>query len=46
VRLLPHAAELDRATVRAQAEERFSTERMVDDHLALYARVIGVASAR
>ncbi|WP_395403584.1 glycosyltransferase [Arthrobacter sp. UC242_113] len=45
-RLLVRAADLDRRTVRTQAEERFSTERMVNAHLALYARLTGVASAR
>jgi glycosyltransferase involved in cell wall biosynthesis len=35
-----HAAfELDRATVRRRAEQRFSTARMVADHLALYESV-------
>ena len=45
-RLLLRAPDLDRAAVRAQAEDRFSTERMVEDHLALYTRLIGVTSAR
>jgi glycosyltransferase involved in cell wall biosynthesis len=45
-RRLQHAADLDRTTVRARTEDRFSTERMVDDHLALYARLIGVNSGR
>jgi glycosyltransferase involved in cell wall biosynthesis len=31
---------LDRAAVRASVEQRFSVERMVDDYLALYRRVI------
>ncbi|MFP3460974.1 glycosyltransferase family 4 protein [Arthrobacter globiformis] len=44
--LLQRARDLDRGTVRAQAEDRFSTERMVDAHLALYARLTGVTSAR
>ena len=39
--LLPEALELDRAKVRARAEERFSTARMVDDHLRLYENVSG-----
>ncbi|MFE4834692.1 glycosyltransferase family 4 protein [Arthrobacter sp. NPDC056691] len=43
--LLQRAADLDRRTVRAQAEDRFSTERMVDAHLALYARLTGVKAA-
>jgi glycosyltransferase involved in cell wall biosynthesis len=33
---LPRAAELDRDRCRAAARERFSTARMVDDHIALY----------
>jgi glycosyltransferase involved in cell wall biosynthesis len=37
--LLHAALELDRPKVRARAEERFSAERMVADHLALYERV-------
>ncbi|WP_294567334.1 glycosyltransferase family 4 protein [uncultured Arthrobacter sp.] len=36
--LLARAAALDRAVIRARAEERFSAERMVDEHLALYLR--------
>jgi glycosyltransferase involved in cell wall biosynthesis len=44
--LLQRAADLDRGAVRARAEDRFSTERMVDAHLALYARLTGVPSAR
>jgi glycosyltransferase involved in cell wall biosynthesis len=44
--LLLRAGNLDRRTVRAQAEDRFSTERMVGAHLALYSRLTGVASAR
>lgn len=31
---------LDRAAVRASVEQRFNVERMVDDYLALYPRVI------
>ena len=31
---------LDRAAVRASVEQRFNVERMVDDYLALYRRVI------
>ncbi|WP_159800825.1 glycosyltransferase family 4 protein [Arthrobacter zhaoguopingii] len=34
--LLARAAGLDRAVIRARAEERFSAGRMVDEHLALY----------
>ncbi|RJU01099.1 glycosyltransferase family 4 protein [Arthrobacter frigidicola] len=36
--LLAAAAALDRGVIRARAEERFSAERMVDEHLALYLR--------
>jgi glycosyltransferase involved in cell wall biosynthesis len=32
---------LDRSTCRRVAEERFSTRRMVDDHVALYRRLVG-----
>jgi hypothetical protein len=31
---------LDRAAVRASVEGRFDVERMVDDYLALYRRVV------
>lgn len=34
------AAALDRAAVRAVAERRFSVERMVDDYLAIYRRLL------
>jgi glycosyltransferase involved in cell wall biosynthesis len=34
------AAQLDRAVVRATAERRFSVERMVDDYLAIYRRLL------
>jgi glycosyltransferase involved in cell wall biosynthesis len=40
VRRLPELAGLDRSAVRAEAEAHFSTERMVDEHLAVYASVI------
>jgi glycosyltransferase involved in cell wall biosynthesis len=33
---------LDRAPVRASVEERFDAERMVDDYLALYQRVVAL----
>ncbi|MDQ4137656.1 MAG: glycosyltransferase family 4 protein [Actinomycetota bacterium] len=39
--VLPYAADLDRAAVRARAEQRFSAARMVADHLALYERLLG-----
>ena len=34
------SSSLDRAAVRASVEERFDTERMVDDYLAVYRRVV------
>jgi glycosyltransferase involved in cell wall biosynthesis len=34
------AAQLDRAVVRATAERRFSVERMVDEYLAIYRRLL------
>jgi glycosyltransferase involved in cell wall biosynthesis len=34
------AAELDRAAVRASVERRFAVDRMVDDYLALYRRIV------
>jgi glycosyltransferase involved in cell wall biosynthesis len=34
------AADLDRAAVRASVERRFAVDRMVDDYLALYRRVV------
>lgn len=37
---------LDRADCRAAAEERFSSDRMVDEHLALYARVLAGTVSR
>lgn len=39
--LLPQAAGLDRAACRAVVEERFSAERMVADHLDLFAQILG-----
>ena len=36
---------LDRAAVRASVEGRFDVDRMVDDYLALYRRVIDVHRA-
>jgi glycosyltransferase involved in cell wall biosynthesis len=41
--LLRAALELDRSKVRAVAEERFASRRMVADHLALYEQVSGTA---
>ena len=41
VALLPRAADLDRAACRADAELRFSASRMVDDHVRLYADLLG-----
>jgi glycosyltransferase involved in cell wall biosynthesis len=37
---VPAAAELDRRSVRATAERRFSVGRMVDDYLAVYRDVL------
>lgn len=37
--LLPQAAELDRTTCRSDVELRFSAERMVSDHVELYAEL-------
>ena len=34
------SSSLDRAAVRSSVEERFDTERMVDDYLAVYRRVV------
>jgi glycosyltransferase involved in cell wall biosynthesis len=42
---LLRAADLDRAACRMAAEERFSTERMVADHLDLYGEVIAGPAA-
>ena len=38
---LPRVLALDRATIRQRAVERFGIDRMVDDYLAVYRRVIG-----
>ena len=40
------SANLDRRGVRASVEERFSVERMVDDYLAVYHRVVALDRAR
>jgi glycosyltransferase involved in cell wall biosynthesis len=40
VRRLPEAARLDRGSCRKIVETHFSTARMVDEHLALYAELI------
>ncbi|HEU0316279.1 MAG TPA: hypothetical protein VFR49_03050, partial [Solirubrobacteraceae bacterium] len=45
-RLVPQAATLDRAVVRATVEHRFDFRRMVDDHEALYRRVTASEVAR
>ncbi|MDF3067957.1 MAG: putative glycosyl transferase [Polyangiaceae bacterium] len=39
-RAVERAAGLDRGAVRATAERRFSAERMVDDYLTLYRRLL------
>ncbi|HTU53184.1 MAG TPA: glycosyltransferase family 4 protein [Acetobacteraceae bacterium] len=36
-----HLRELDRATIRAEFEERFSARRMAEDYVALYRRLAG-----
>ena len=41
VAAIDRAADLDRATVRARAVERFGVERMADEYLALYRRILG-----
>jgi glycosyltransferase involved in cell wall biosynthesis len=41
VAALHSVADLDRRRCRKEAEERFSIDRMVQEHLALYRRVIG-----
>jgi glycosyltransferase involved in cell wall biosynthesis len=40
VAALPRALALDRAGVRARAEKRFGVDRMVEDYLRVYARVL------
>ncbi|CAN5431081.1 glycosyltransferase family 4 protein [soil metagenome] len=40
VAAVERASRLDRAAIRAVAEKRFSTARMVDDYIAVYERVI------
>jgi glycosyltransferase involved in cell wall biosynthesis len=37
--VLRHVDEIDRGVCRKSVEERFSLERMVEDHVALYTRV-------
>jgi glycosyltransferase involved in cell wall biosynthesis len=41
---MPLAAYVDRAACRIDVEARFSTERMVDDHVALYRELLGGAT--
>ena len=41
VAAIVRAGALDRAAVRASVAERFSVERMADDYLALYRRILG-----
>lgn len=38
---IERAGEIDRAACRRAVEERFSVERMADDYLALYRRILG-----
>ena len=40
VRAVPRATGFDRAACRRAAERRFSADRMVDDYLAVYERVL------
>ena len=40
------SANLDRRAVRASVEERFAVERMVDDYLAVYHRVVALDRAK
>src|SRR5438477_196249 len=40
------AGALERAAVRASVEVRFDADRMVDDYLALYRRVVALRSVR
>jgi len=44
VAAVPAAGTLDRATVRASVERRFGVDRMIDEYLALYQRVVGVGN--
>jgi hypothetical protein len=37
---VPHALALDRLKIRQTAERRFGAERMVDDYLRLYRRLL------
>jgi glycosyltransferase involved in cell wall biosynthesis len=41
VAAVDHLAELDRRAVRAHVEQHFSAERMVDDYVHLYDRLLG-----
>ena len=41
VAAIARIGELDRAAVRASVAKRFSVERMADDYLALYRRILG-----
>ena len=41
VRAVARLGEFDRRTCRAEAETRFDAQRMVDDYLALFERVVG-----
>jgi glycosyltransferase involved in cell wall biosynthesis len=42
--MVPHALKLDRAEVRRHAESRFGYQRMVDDYVGLYRRMLGLPS--
>jgi hypothetical protein len=41
VAVVDAAAALDRAGVRAVVEARFGVDRMVDEYLAVYERIVG-----
>ena len=45
VQAVDRAAELDRRTIRSRCAERFSRDRMVDDYLAVYERVLSEKDA-
>lgn len=43
---LARVGDLERAACRAEAEQRFSTSRMVDEHVAVYESVAAAARRR
>jgi hypothetical protein len=44
--VVAHAAALDRAEIRKVAEQRFGVQRMVDEYVAVYERVLGLSHRR